>query len=86
MSDQPKPPLSVWLDRCADTVQTLGFYALKKESLHVPGNETTYGPYVHLEQFMELVEVRASSFTSLKYGDSVCEALKQIKQELESGE
>jgi len=86
MSNQPKPPLSVWLDCRADTMQTLGFYAPKKERLHVPGNETTYGPYVHLEQFMALVESRASNYTSLKYGDSVCEALKQIKQEIESGE
>jgi uncharacterized membrane protein len=64
MSNQPKPPLSVWIME----------------------NPNDQGPYVHLEQFMELVEARASSFTSLKYGDSVCEALKQIKQELESGE
>ena len=79
MSDQTKPPLIVWIMENPNHPGT-GLFKGKCSPLW------DQGPYVHLEQFMALVESRASSFTSLKYGVSVCEALKQIKQELESGE
>lgn len=38
------------------------------------------GPYVHLEQFMELVEARA-----LSLAERHSQATKEIKQEIEEG-
>lgn len=83
-----KPPMTVWLDRHAAGVQTLGFYSPNKECLHVEGNMTTFGPYVHLEQFMEEVERRAKVIErglKLTFGswNQACGiAFKQLTEEL----
>ena len=86
-----KAPLSVWLSlsmRAVDDEDSNPYSWPPKSgaALAFMSKRDNSETYVHLEQFMELVEARASNYTSLKYGDSVCEALKQIKQEIESGE
>ena len=71
-----KLPMTVWLDRHAAGVQTLGFYSPNKECLHVEGNMTTFGPYVHLEQFMEEVERRAKQICNdSRKGNWVCDSM-----------
>ena len=91
MTDEPKPPMVVWLDRYAGSVQCLGFYAPKKESLHVndEGGTKTYGPYVHLDQFLETVEQRirgndASDGCEYCWRDEFRKLAKKLKEQNEN--
>lgn len=79
-SDQPKPPLSVWL---MPRTGELGDFHLQQGAC-----ACDHGPYVHLDQFLEMVEARAQEIKSKHAWHSfVCQnmALKQIKQEVEEG-
>ena len=95
MSDQPKPPLSVW--RTAVNREQ-NFYSAT--DVQWPLAEVSVGPYVHLDQFMELVEARALSLAR-KHANATgqsppypsadlieiwhAQACKEIKQEIEEG-
>lgn len=90
ITNTAKPPMVVWLDRYAGSVQCLGFYAPKKESLHVndEGGTKTYGPYVHLDQFLEEVErrVRLKTWPHLDYDDDLTwEVLQELDKEIKEG-
>ena len=85
MTDTSKPPMVVWLDRYACSVQCLGFYAPKKESLHVKekGGTKTFGPYVHMDQLLEEVEERSRyAHDNGLVGNPVLWALRDIVKEL----
>ena len=90
MSDQPKPPLSVWLDpqigqpnMAGGPVPCYGHFADTQQT------PTYQGPYVHLEKFMELLTAKVQDISIESEGlmpEECCEAaLAEIKQEIEEG-
>lgn len=83
--------MTVWLDWNADRVRTLGFYSPKKECLHVEGHVTTFGPYVHIDQFLEEVERRArlnpkTRSWDMSLDEAKAEAMQEIAKEIKGCE
>lgn len=65
MTDTPKPPMVVWLDRFADQGNEMGVYATVKTPLINDDNAPSFGPYVHLDQFLAEVERRLDLWRSV---------------------
>ena len=86
MSDQPKPPLSVWL---GDNVLSphVGGGEQEQRGTYSTNSKPPYhnGPYVHLDQFMEMVEKIMSKYEwaiSREYWDT---AFREIENEIKEG-